>query len=118
MEQKNQVKNPLLDLIIEEMSKKDMIPERLIELSGVPKTSVTRVLKGSKQVSIKNIYKILNALNLLNVGQNKIEIKLPVKYQYIQTIIDAVNQNKPGLVKLLLRYYADEEDELEKSQKT
>jgi hypothetical protein len=62
----SQTKNTLLDLIKKEMDKRGWDEPRLVKESKVSQPVVFRLLRGSVNAKIENLYKILNALGLLS----------------------------------------------------
>lgn len=79
---KSQAKNPLVDMIVARMNEKKLNQSSLSELAGVVQPVISRLLGGSANIGVDNIYRILTVLNLLdkdNLIVCDIECAEPVK---------------------------------------
>lgn len=69
MQEKNQEKFPYVQIILDAMKLLKWIPARLAKESGVSDTTLTHMFKDGRDITGKNLYKVLNALNLINTDQ-------------------------------------------------
>ncbi len=105
MELSRQGKNPLLQLIKDRMVEVGLINHGknkvLAEMAGTSESVVSRLLKGSKSISVKNIYSILSALDLLSIdpkarnptsSQQAFSPKLLNYFPGVEPYIDIINK--------------------------
>ena len=71
MKKRCQEKNTLVELISLALQERGWNIAKLSKESGVSQPVISRLLKGTVNVKIENIYRILRALNLLNVQRKK-----------------------------------------------
>jgi transcriptional regulator with XRE-family HTH domain len=67
MEYSSQEKNPLVEMIKQAISIKKWKQNKLAKASGVAQPVISRLLNGSSNISIDNIYNILNCLDILQI---------------------------------------------------
>ena len=108
----SQYENSLMKLIQDRLNEKGWKPVDLVKASGVTQPTISKFLKGTKNVGCENIYNILVALDLIKTCADNYNPGIPINIDYLEKIIEMIElvskelklkippHNKSRLIKL------------------